>query len=482
MEAFKAENPGVEIPEDKPAEAAAPVETPAVDAETKPAEDETKPPEAETKPGDDEPFSLQDEPAITPQALNELFKGDETLKAAIEANPAAKGAIMKLAREHAELAQFKGIFPDKASAEFSRDTANRTVSLRSQFQMAEGPEGMAKAFDSFMQEFAVIGADGKQVMDDSGAPVYGDDLYAFGEHVVTRYADSTLEEVDARLAANQYPSEAAKQRDEDLKIALDIIKGDLHPSDTPTPDPDLSSLTPDVRAQVQSRLDEAKRIEAENKAKTAGAGKQSRAELQKKGNNEFFQAAADRLWPQVKTVVEKLRAAGAVIPDWQLTAPVPGLRGSGFENAVGNQITEYIKSDPYATSHNLQLEMQYLANPTPENMAARVKYFDRILQSRDETGRSLINRIVSGIVHKHGAQVSAAANTTAATVAAAAKNASQEPRQGGPVKPHTMTQKEAWDAAEGQLAKEVNGWQNMDAGERMSYTLGRQRQLMNARH
>ena len=41
------------------------------------------------------------------------------------------------------------------------------------YEMAETPEGMSKAFDSFMQEFAVVGADGKQVMDESGQPVYG---------------------------------------------------------------------------------------------------------------------------------------------------------------------------------------------------------------------------------------------------------------------------------------------------------------------
>ncbi len=487
MADFQSEHPDVEIPAEVAPNTG---ETEAVEGETTPSEGGEKPADGETKTGeepakaeetpavDDEPYLVHDEPSLTPQGLNDLIKGDEALKAAIEANPAAKGALFKMAREHAELSQFKGIYPNKEAAEFARDTANRTISLRAQFEMADGPEGMAKAFDSFAQEFAVIGADGKPVLDQSGAPVYGDDLYAFGEHIVGRYADSSMEEVESRLTANKYASEAERQRDEDLKIALSIIKDDLHPSDTPAADPDLSSLTPDVRAQVQARLDEAKRIEGENKAKAAGAGKQSRELLRTQGNQEFFKASASRMWPQVDKIIDKLRSAGAVIPDWQINTPLPGSKVSAFKNEVGNRIEAYIKADPYAANHMLQLELQYLANPTPETLQQRVAYFDGILQQRDDSGRSLLNRVVSNIVHKYGSSVQSSAE---AGRTAEAPSASREPRQGNPVRPHAMTQDEAWSAASQQLAKEVQGWDNMDQGERMSYIFSRQRQLLTAK-
>jgi hypothetical protein len=458
-------------------EAAKPAE-----GETEAAKTEGDKPTEETKTDDDaaeEPYIVNDEPALTPQALNDLIKGDDALKAALEANPAAKGQLFKMAREHAELSQFKGIFPTADSAKFARDTANRTVSLRSQFEMADTPEGMAKAFDAFAQEFAVVGADGKQVVDESGQPVFADDLYGLSEHIVSRYADATLSEVEQRLQANQYASEAERQRDEDMKIAIDIIKGDLNPQDESKTDPDLSGLTPDVRAQVQSRLDEAKRIEAENTAKAAGAGKQSRAELRKSGNQEFFKNAASRMWPQVDKIVEKLRSAGAVIPDWQLNTPLPGTNISAFKNEVGSKIEQFIKADPYAANHMAQLELQYLANPTPENVQQRVAHFDQILQSRDESGRSLLNRIVSGIVHKYGSSVQSGAAQPPAS--ATAPTANKEPRQGGAPRPPVLTADQAWRDAEGQLAKEVNGWQNMTDAERMSQVFTRQRQLLTAK-
>ncbi len=485
LEAFKAENPGVEIKDDSPwtsTEAApaegetqaseTPAEAPA--AETKPAEAETPAPEGTAE----EQYSLAEEKALTPQALNDLIKGNEALKAALESDPATKGALFKMAREHAELSQFKGIFPNAESAKFSRDTANRTVALRTQFQAAETPEGMAGAFDSFMQEFAVIGADGKQVVDDTGQPVYGDDLYLFGEHVVDRYADSTLAEVEARIAANQYASEADRERDNDLKLALSIIKDDLHPKDGTKPDPDLSHLDENTRKDVQARLDEAKRIEAANAAAKNGAGKQSRDQVRKDGTAKFFSEAGKRTFDQVDNIIAGLRKAGAVIPDWQLNTPLPGTNISAFKNAVGSEIESFIKADPYEFNRQIQLEMQYLANPTPENMQQRVKAFDGVLQSRDESGKSLLNRIVTKLVRKYGAEVKGAAESAQAGTA---PTASREPAQGGPVQPKAMSSDEAWRAAESLLAKEDKDWHSLSNSERLSRTFGRQRQLMTAK-
>ncbi|HEY5054127.1 MAG TPA: hypothetical protein VII45_12035 [Solirubrobacterales bacterium] len=485
LEAFKAENPGVKVEDESPWASDKPAEAKPAEAEAKPAEEppaaEAAPADADAKPADAdaEQFSLADDAPITPQMVNDLLKGDEALKAAIEANPAAKGAIMKLARENAELVQFKGIFPSAASATFAREKANRFVTLTAQVQAgAESPEKMATAFQSFAQEFAVMGADGKQVMDAQGNPEYADDFYAFNEHVVDRYINGTLPDVEARLTANKYADDAERERDQDLKLALDIIKGDLHPQTGPKADPDLSHLDEKTRGEVQSRLDEAKRIEAANLEKEKGAGKRTREQVRQEGTTKFFADAGKRTFDQVAQIVDKLRAAGAVIPQWQLDAKVPGKDYSAFNNEVGNAIEQHIKADPYLANQQLELELQYLANPSVENHQERIKAFDGILQAKDHTGKSLLNRIVTKLVRQYGSQVQAGA---AAATTPEAPNASREPVQGGPVRPKQMTSDDAYKAAEIQLAKEVQGWQNMDQAERMTLTLGRQRQLMAAK-
>jgi len=479
LAAFKEANPNVPVTDESPWEGteAPATETPAAEPEAQPVEGETKPAETETA-ADAEPFTMDDGPApLTPQALNDLLKGDEALKAAVEANPAAKGALFKMARENAELSQFKGIFPNKDAATFARDTANRTIGLRSQFQMAETPEGMSKAFDSFMQEFAVVGADGKQVIDETGQPVYGDDLYLFGEHVVDRYADSTLAEVEARIAANQYTDDAQRERDNDLKLALSIIKDDLHPADPAVKqDPDLSHLDENTRKDVQARLDEAKRIESENAAAKAGSKKQNREQARTEGNAKFFADAGKRTFDQARGMVEKLRAAGAVIPQWQLDAKVPGQNYTAFDNEVGKAIETHIKADPYESNKQMQLELQYIANPTPENLQARLSAFDAMLQSRDDSGKSLLNRIVTKLVRQYGQQASTAA--TAAAGADKAPAASVEPKAGPAARPQQMSPDDAYREATKQLASEVKDWHSLGASEQMSQTLARQRRLL----
>jgi hypothetical protein len=485
LAAFKAENPGVEVPDDSPwAGTEAPAtETPAAEPGTEIPATETEAASTETPAVDPdaEQFSLDDGPAtLTPQALNDLFKGDEALKAAVEANPAAKGALFKMAREHAELSQFKGIFPNKDAATFARDTANRTVGLRSQFQMAETPEGMAKAFDSFVQEFAVVGADGKQVMDETGNPVYGDDLYLFGEHVVGRYADDSLAEVNERLAANQYADDAARERDNDLKLALSIIKDDLHPAEPSVKaDPDLSNLSPDVRAEVQARLDEAKRIEAANDAAKAGSKKQSREQLREEGNQKFNYEAGTRLFKQARDIVDKLRAAGAVIPQWQLDAKVPGQSYTAFDNEVGVAAEAYIASDPFQRDKFFQLELQYAAKPTPQTLQQRTAAFDSLMQTRDDTGKSLLNRIVTKLVRQYGQQVATAAEAQAGSDTA--PHASTEPKPGPAVKPRQMSADDAYREAQKQLATEVKEWNNLSPSEQMSQALARQRKILTTR-
>src|SRR5579859_3367601 len=121
LEQFKAENPDVQIPEDV-APAVEP-ETPAQEAKPEDAQTETQQPEETNQ---DDSISLDDEPALTPQALTDLLKGKPEREEFLKNDPEFKNALYKLSREHAELVQFKGVFPTAESAKFARETANRT--------------------------------------------------------------------------------------------------------------------------------------------------------------------------------------------------------------------------------------------------------------------------------------------------------------------------------------------------------------------
>jgi len=482
LAAFRAEHPEVEITDESPwagseapAEGAPDAAKPAEEApaaEAKPGEEQAPPAEAGA---DAEEFSLAEETALTPQALNDLIKNNPERQAFLDGDKEFKGAVFKLAREHAELSQFRGIFPTAASANFAKGEANWLTTVVSKIQTAETPKQIDEAIDMQMERFQVRGADGKPVLDADGSPQYEDDGYRYAERWIDRYAENTLAEIDARITANKYGSDAEREADSDMKLALSIIQKDLHPSNEPKADPDLSHLPEDARREVQARLDEAKRIEAANAATTAGAGKQSREKTRTEGTQKFFADAGKRTFEQVDKIVDALRKAGAVIPDWQLEAKMPGTNVSAFKNAVGNEIEQFIKADPYLFKQQLDLEWQYLARPTPENMQERVKSFDAILQTKDETGKSLLNRIVTKLVRKYGAGVQAAAEGATVDVA---PTASREPVQGGPPRPHTLTSDEAWKQAEAGLAKERKDWNTMDQSERMSLLFARQRELL----
>ncbi len=461
---FKQANPDYKFEEPNAAEPSP--DAPKVDDKPaeQPAEQKTEEQEPEAATEDD-PFSLEEPQALTPQALNDIINSDQALKTALDANPAAKNQLFKMAREHAELSQFKGIFPTAESAKFAQQTAGRTIQLRTKFQMADTPEGMASAFDDFMQEFAVMGPDGKQVVDERGQPVYGDDLYLLGEHIVDRYANNTLADVEARLQANQYKSDAERERDNDLRLALKILQDDLHPSEDAGA-PDLSSIADEkVRADLQKRYDEVKQREDALKAQNGQQSKQQREAARKEGNQKFMAETVKRTFDQVGQTIEALRKAGAVIPDWMLKTTIPGTNQPAFYAEVGKEIDKLIKGDSYTYNQFLQLE---LLPPTPENIQQRVAAYDGLLQ-RDGNLRKIVTRIVRA----YGKEMQARANTPAPPT-----TAQPEVRGGSAPQPKIMTADDAYRMAEQQLAKEVKGWNNMSPAERMSYTMTRQSQLM----
>ena len=414
-----------------------------------------------------EPFSFEDEPAITPQSLSEMLQGDEAIKAAVEANPKVKNALHKLARENAELSQFKGLFPNRESGEFAKKTADRTVGLRMQFQKAETPELMASAFDNFMQEFAVVDATGKQVVDAQGQPVYGDDFYGLTEHVVERYRGNTLSEVETRLAADKYASPAEKTRDQDLKTALDIIKEDLTGVYGKEPAPDLSALPENVRADIQKRMDDVEKREAALNGKRTEAQKAEHAQKVAQANTQYMGDISKRTFDSIQEIVKDFRSKGAVLPDWQLLAAAPGSTTPIFYQNVASEIEKIIAADPYTKMNMIELEMR---PPTPENIKARVEFFDRVLKDS-------IRTVVKNQVRNFGKQqVEAAAARPEPT-----HTASVEPRSQSAPKPTILTKDQAYAQAKDTLVKTNKDFGNLSDVEQLGLVMTAANRLLHSR-
>jgi hypothetical protein len=465
LTAWKAENPDA-----KPEEATVVAETV---PEAKTAVEEPKPDTQAKVEEPEESFTLDEDPPLTPQAFNELIKGKPERQAYFDSDPELKNAVMKMSREHAELSQFKGIYATAESAKFAKETAARTVSLRTQFQNAETPEHMATAFDSFMQEFAVVGPDGKQLKDEAGEPVYSDDLYLMTEHIVNdRYIGNELAEVEARIKANQYKTDQERVNDLDRKTALEILRGDFVTQEKPKPD--FSGLPEDKRAEMQRWADELEEKQRKIDEAEGKKGKQSREAQRKQAHDAFWSEYSPRVVNAVNGTIEKLRKAGALIPDWMLQTTYPGTKTPIFYDKIGKAVDDIIQSDPFLRKTALEMESM---PPTPENIQQRIKWADGLLQQTNGKGVSNIRAIIADIVRSFGKSV-----TDQAKNAPEPKTtASPEPKGGGVAKPAVMTADDAYYEAERQNAKEIQGWAAMTDAERMAHNMAKQRQLLSAK-
>lgn len=469
--AWRQENPDGGSPWEESTPAEVTVEKPAEEVQAEaPKAEEVK---VEEKAGEpEESYSLDEEPSLTPQALNDLIKGKPEREEFFNSDPELKGQLMKMAREHNELQQFRGIFPGKESAEFAKKTSDRFVTLQAKIQTAETGEAMNSAIDDFAQEFAVTGADGQPVRDADGDIEYQEDFYRFAETFIERWAKATIKDVEKKLQTPNL-SERDKVRYEDQKTAAEIALQDIHPSPEAN-DPDLSEVPEHIRGQVEARLAEAKKIEAQNAEAQGKQGKQAQVAQRQQANKQFFDEIGQRTFNQVSSTIDKMRKSGAAIPEWMLQTNIPGTNTPVFYSQVGTAVQELIQSDPWTRRTMAELEMR---PPTPENIQERVKFYDSVLNRTNERGISNIRGIVSKIVKGFGDGLQKQQDSRPAPTTTAAP----EPKGGGPVKPTVLTRDQAYHQAQAQLAKEVVGWDDLDHSTKMAYTFTRQNNLMSAK-
>jgi hypothetical protein len=201
--------------EPKPADAA---------AEVKP-EDQAAKDAAAKAVEDDFTFDLDEPtPALDPEQLSKIADEKPEFKQLLEADPELKELLYHNAREAAEVKQFREFFPDVQSAKFAHENATTFVDVRDTFLGSTTAEG-TKATLQKMAQLAIERDDqGNPIIDPmTNQPKIGDDFYGFLDHTRDINMQYDREEIQSRITANQYPNDAARERDQIAAAALVVL-------------------------------------------------------------------------------------------------------------------------------------------------------------------------------------------------------------------------------------------------------------------
>jgi hypothetical protein len=178
--------------------------------------------------------------------------------------------------------------------------------------------------------------------------------------ILNDYVEATFEEVEERIEANQYATEAERIEDNDLRVALMIIDRDINP---------------EVKA----------------------AAKREIAEARTHGELQFQEEAKALTHRELNAITDDLRKQGILSAEWPLdTEQSKSL--FDFARAAGTAIALAIESDPDFPAKVMELEYQFLADPSPAAIEARVTAYSDFLHTCDNTGETLIRRIVAKLL------------------------------------------------------------------------------------
>lgn len=273
-------------------------------------------------------------PPATPQALADLMQKTPEFGALLEQHPEVKGPIFAMARELAAAKPIAEMFPTLGDAQFAQQHAQELVGLKTlSMRAADRPETVPELLGAFDQQFQVVGADGKPVLDATGNPTYGADKTVFENALVSRQDRALLEKVNPQIEQLQqklktgvYPNEAARALDqkrlenlEYAQLALQVMEqvrsGEWFEQGVPEIPADA---TPEFKAwaeQERARLeDERKQLQQQKQGQTAEQRAQARTQFQS-------QVRGDMAGMVGKMIGERLKAeldAGVYIPEFVL--------------------------------------------------------------------------------------------------------------------------------------------------------------------
>jgi hypothetical protein len=275
------------------------------------------------------------EPAApSPKALADLLEAKPALKAALEADPEAKGQLFSMARKLASAEEIMAIVPSKADAEFMSQHASEMVGLKTaSMRLAIDPESAPQVLEILDSQFSVVDKEGKAVLGADGKPTFASDRKPFLDAVVNRelggYKESftsKVNELNAKLASGVYPNETAKAMDQQMldnyeyaQLAMEVLPMMMDGSYFKPEAPEVpADADPAFKAWAEAEKARLQRESEALDAKKNGASKAERkaqsAQFNQTVRADMGSVAGEQIGMRMKEVID----SGTYIPEFYL--------------------------------------------------------------------------------------------------------------------------------------------------------------------
>jgi hypothetical protein len=354
-----------DVPAPDPAAVAAAAAAPAEVAKPEDAAAEVKPEDqaakdAAAKAAEDEyTFDLDEpRPAVDPEQLSKIADEKPEFKQLLESDPELKELLYHNAREAAEVKQFREFFPDVQSAKFAHENATTFIDVRDTFLGSTTADGTKATLQKMAQLAIERDEQGNPIIDPlTGQAKIGDDFYGFLDHTRDINMQYDREELQQRLTANQYPNDAARERDQIAAAALDVLKEFYAP--------EQGAGTQDLPQELQARGADLDRRERELN---------DRAQKEKVGERQQFEQSlikdsTTRVETSINRILDSVIKQGATI--------VPFVR-EALPNKIGSELMKVVAKDPKLKADMAELQRLPM---TAEVRNRRLALVDKAIQS-----------------------------------------------------------------------------------------------------
>jgi hypothetical protein len=326
-------------------------------AEVKPEDQAAK--DLAAKAAEDEyTFDLDEPtPAVDPEQLSKIAEEKPEFKQLLESDPELKELLYHNAREAAEVKGFREFFPDVQSAKFAHENASTFIDVRDTFLGSTTADGTRATLQKMAQLAIERDEQGNPIIDPlTGQPKIGDDFYGFMDNARDLNMQYDREELQTRLTANQYPNDAARERDQIAAAAFDVLKEYYTP--------EQGAGTQDLPQELQARSAELDRREREMN---------DRAQKEKVGERQQFEQSlikdsTTRVETSINRIIDSVIKQGATV--------APFLREM-LPNKIGSELMKVVAKDPKLKADMAELQRLPM---TAEVRNRRLALVDKAIQ------------------------------------------------------------------------------------------------------
>jgi hypothetical protein len=322
-------------PDPAAASAAAPV---VEEPKTEDAATDVKPEDAAAKPAEDEyTFDLDEPaPAVDPEQLSRLAEEKPEFKQLLEADPELKTLLYSNAREAAEAKQFREFFPDVQSAKFAHENATTFIDVRDTFLGSTTTEGTKATLAKMAQLAIERDEQGNPIIDPiTNQPKIGDDFYGFMDNTRDLNMQYDREELQARLTANQYPNDEARERDQIAAAAFDVLK-DYYA-------PEQNAGTQNLPQELQQQKEALDRREREMNDRARNEKVTERQQFEK----TLITESTTRVETAINRIIDSVVKQGATL--------APFLR-EALPQKIGSELMKVVAKDPKLKADMAELQ------------------------------------------------------------------------------------------------------------------------------